>query len=77
MNPLLKTFLTALAGVAAPTLLSAIDHPTGGLASALSTNPTYAIVWGAASLLAHNLLESYVPSANPPSAPSSTNTTSK
>ncbi len=72
MNPIIKTLITTVTGLLAPVVLGALSHPTGGLLAALSSNPTYALAWGALTLLAHNVLESYVPAANPPSpAPSS------
>ena len=60
-NPLIKTTLVGLAGALGPVILSAFDHPTGGLASALAANPYYAIAWGAASYVAHNLYDTIAP----------------
>jgi|GEM_PF-4257783 len=81
MNPTFlaawKTLVVIAAGSVAPLVLGAFDHPTGGTAVALATNPLYASLWGAASYFAHNLYDHYLGTASGPPATASTSSSSK
>ncbi|HZO92360.1 MAG TPA: hypothetical protein VFB22_01205 [Candidatus Baltobacteraceae bacterium] len=68
MDPFLKTLLTQVGGLVAGAVVTAFDHPTGGLAQTLSTNPTIAIAYVGVSQLLHNLLSKYAPPATPASS---------
>jgi len=69
MNPFLKTFLMQLGGVAAAGVVTAIDHPTGGLATTLTTHPEIGVAYVAVSQLLHNIVSHYFPSDGPAAAP--------
>lgn len=55
-NPLLKTVLTVAAGAAATAVDQAIQNPSGGMAQAMASNPSYAMAFAAAALFVHNLI---------------------
>jgi len=58
-SPFVKTLVVAIVGAVAPVILAGLDHPTGGLAQALATNPVYGEVWLAVAYLAHNIWSAY------------------
>lgn len=59
-SALFKTLIVGGLGSIAPLVLSVADHPTGGMAGALSTNPVYAAAWGGFSYFLHNLYDHYL-----------------
>ena len=61
MNPWLKTLLSQLAGFAAGALMNAIDHPTGGFATTLASNPMIAVAYMSGVSLIHNLISKWMP----------------
>jgi hypothetical protein len=54
-SPILKTIGVSVAGLVAPAVLAAVDHPAGGLGQALATHPVYAETYGIFALLLHNI----------------------
>ncbi len=70
-SPFVKSIIVGAVGVLAPAALDAIDHPTGGLATALSTNPAYAASWTLASYFAHNIYSAFQAANTPTVAQSS------
>jgi hypothetical protein len=72
MNPFLKTLLTQAAGLFGGAIVTAFDHPTGGLASTIASHPEIAIAYVGLSQLLHNWLSH----AFPP-APATTTSTAK
>ena len=84
LQALLKTVVVVLAGSIAPVAVSAVDHPTGGTATALANSPVDLAAWGALSYFVHNVYSQFFPTAAPPvsgtpvsggSAPAATSTT--
>lgn len=65
-NATVKTLVVGLAGAIGPAVLTAFDHPTGGMAAALATNPSYALTYGAVGYFAHNLFDHYFGVAQKP-----------
>lgn len=63
-NPFLKTILTVAAGAAATAVDQAIQNPTGGMAQAMASNPSYAMAFAAAALFVHNLISHIAPSGS-------------
>lgn len=63
MNPFLKSLLTLAGAAVLPALDAAIQHPTGGLATALTSNTTYAALYVAGASVIHNLISAYFPPA--------------
>lgn len=63
MNPalsaILKTLVVVVGGSLAPVALNAVDHPTGGLATAIATDPVYGIAWAGLSYTLHNFYDHY------------------
>jgi hypothetical protein len=58
-SPFVKTFTTVLIGSLAPIGLAAVQHPTGGLATALANHPEYGGAWWLLTLLAQNVYTSW------------------
>lgn len=54
-SPILKSIGVSVAGLVGPEVLSAVDHPTGGLVSALANHPAYAVTYGITALFLHNI----------------------
>lgn len=69
-NPAAKTIATAVVGSAAAALDVAIQHPTGGMATAISAPGPAGIAFTIGSLFAHNLLSRYQFAVATPDAPS-------
>ena len=72
MNPFLKTLISQFAGLFGGAILTAVDHPTGGFANTLATNPEVAIAYVSLASLAHNLISKYLPPAPPEPATATT-----
>ena len=58
-NPLVKALATNVAGAAAYTIVSAVDHPTGGTAAAISASPAAAAAYLIVQQTVHNLVSKY------------------
>lgn len=56
-NPLIKSIAAVAVGAAATAVDNAIQNPTGGMATALAANPSYAMIFAGAALFVHNLID--------------------
>ncbi len=69
MNPIYKTLVTNVLGVAGAFAAAAVDgalqHPTGGLLANLQAHPDQAALYVAIANLAHNWISSRYPAAAP------------
>lgn len=53
-NPFIKTLVSLFGGIAVAAIDSAIQHPTGGLATTLNSNPYLALAFSGGALFVHN-----------------------
>ena len=53
-NPFFKTLASLFGGIALAAVDSAIQHPTGGLATTLNSNPYLALAFTGGALFVHN-----------------------
>ncbi len=56
LSSLSKTSIVVLTGTVVPLILTAIDHPTGGLAGYLAANPQVATIYALGAYFVHNYL---------------------
>lgn len=60
-NPLVKTALPLVVTTVGPLIETAIQHPSGGLATTLASNPYAALAYAGLGILVHNLISKYAP----------------
>ena len=58
-QPFVKTTGAALTGILTMYVMSAIAHPTGGMATAMTHNPVYAMAFTTAAMYFHNLISKW------------------